>query len=417
MHMRWNSSSSIVDRRSSIVDRRSSIACVLVVLAVLFGPGGTVEAQKYTFEEVAAGLEHRDVATRLRAIEILKDADYAEAVAPIAATLGDADDRVQLAALDAIRSLFTTRPVSRRRKVGFVIEVRTVAGGDAAAEGQLALKPRIVPPQVLPGLVVALRDRNPRVRTEAVNLASLVAPQACVLQSFAGKREDCVNVGNALVDNINSREPELRRAAMRALGQLRYPQAMQALSDQLSYYQKGPDAHAALEGLAGIGHPWSASTFKHWLTSSNATMRRLAVEGFARAGDRDVLRDLQHMAQVEQSDAVLLSLHYAHLKLAAPGSDVKPLVDALREPARRPLALKYLLDLAPSVAPSLVESLGDQRPDIRRLIADVIGFSRNAAVIPALEAAAKDADADVAFAASQAIDRIKLSADPSLRAG
>jgi HEAT repeat protein len=400
-----------------MVHGRSFIVGVLAVVALLFGAGGTVEAQKYTFEEVAAGLEHRDVATRLRAIQILKDADYEEAVVPIAATLGDADDRVQLAAIDAVRSLFTTRPVSRRRKIGFVIEVRTSAGGDAAADGQLALKARIVPPQVLPGLVVALRDRNPRVRTEAVNLASVLAPQACVVQSFDGKREDCVNVGNALVDNINSREPLLRRGAMQALGQLRYPQAIQALSDQLSYYQKGPDAQAALEGLAGIGHPWSATTFTQWLTSANATMRRLAIEGFARAGDRDVLADLQQLAQGEQSDAVLLSLHYAHLKLAAPGSDVKPLVEALRDPSRRPLALKYLLDLAPSAAASLVQSLGDQSPDVRRLIADVIGFSRNAAVVPALEAAAKDPDADVAFAASQAIDRIKLSADPNLRAG
>ena len=59
----------------------------------------------------------------------------AEAAVPIAAALADADDRVQLAAIDAERSLFTTRLVPRRKKIGFVIEVRTVAGGDAAAAG------------------------------------------------------------------------------------------------------------------------------------------------------------------------------------------------------------------------------------------------------------------------------------------
>ncbi len=115
----------------------------------------------------------------LRAIQILKDADYAEAAGPIAATLQDPDDRVQLAAIDAERSLFTTRPVSRREKIGFVIEVRSIAGGDAAADGQLALKARAVPAQVLSGLAVALRDNNPRVRAEAINLASLLAPIAC----------------------------------------------------------------------------------------------------------------------------------------------------------------------------------------------------------------------------------------------
>ena len=41
-------------------------------------------------------------------------------------------------------------------------------------------------------------------------------------------------------------------------------------------------------------------------------------------------------------------------------------------------------------------------------MADVIGFSRDASVITALEAATKDADPDVAIAAQRAIDRIKL---------
>ena len=65
-----------------------------------------------------------------------------------------------------------------------------------------------------------------------------------------------------MVDNINSREAALRRGAMQTLGQLRYPNAVQALSDQLSYYQRGADAQAAFEGLAGIGHPTSVSTIQ-----------------------------------------------------------------------------------------------------------------------------------------------------------
>ena len=104
---------------------------------------------------------------------------------------------------------------------------------------------------------------------------------------------------------------------MQALGQLRYPNAVQALSDQLSYYQKGPDAMAALEGLAGIGHPTSVSVFEQLLTSSNADMRRLAVEGLARAGNREALPALQQMGQSERSSGVLLALHYANVKLGA----------------------------------------------------------------------------------------------------
>ena len=380
-----------------------------LLLYVVSGFSRTVTAQQYTFEEVASGLKHRDAATRLRAIQILKDADYPEAAAPLAAALADSDDRVQLAAIDAQRSLFTTRTVPRRKKIGFVVEVRTVAGGDAAAAGQLALKPRAVPPQVLTSLAVALRDRNPRVRAEAIDLASLVGPVACGQR--AGQKTDsapCMEIGNALIDNINSREASLRRAAMQALGRLQYANAVQALTDQLSYRQRGPDAMAAVEALAGIGHPTSVSVFEGLLTSSNAQMRGFAVEGLARAGRRDVLPTLQGMSQSEQSSGVLLALHYANVKLGSAEGSLQQLITSLREAPLRFLVLRYLLDLSTSVAPRLAESLTDQSADVRRLVADVLGFSRDRAVIAALEAAAKDSDPDVAAAAQQAIERLNL---------
>jgi len=398
---------------------------MVVVVALLVGAGfsRTAAAQKYTFEDVAAGLKHQDAATRLRAIQILKDADYADAAEPIAATLEDADDRVQLAAIDAERSLFTTRPVSRRRKVGFVVEVRSASGD--AADGQLALKARAVPSQVVHGLAVALRDGNPRVRGEAINLAALLGPVSCARPvrlkpdptnvadpKVGGGRLQadrlCDDVGNALVDNINSREPLLRRNAMMALGQLRYANAVQALSDQLSYYQKGADATAAAEGLAGIGHPTSASVFRQLLTSSNAGLRRLAVEGLARADQVDALGDLQQMAANERSDGVLLSLHYAGLALRAPGSTPQHIIAALGDSSLRPFALKYLLDLSSSMASALADSLRDEDADVRRLVAHVLGFSRDSRIVAQLEAAAKDADPDVAAAAQQAIERIKI---------
>lgn len=390
-------------RQSQVNSRKSTVGLVALVLYVVLGFSRAVTAQQYTFEEVASGLKHKDASTRLRAIQILKDADYAEAAVPIAAALADPDDRVQLAAIDAERSLFTARAIPRRRKIGFVVEVRTVAGGDAAAAGQLALKARAVPPQLLSSLAVALRDNNPRVRTEAISLASVLAPVACSPDINA-----CEDIGNALVENINSREPLLRRGAMQALGQVRYANAVQALSDQLSYHQKGLDALAALEGLAGIGHPTSISIFESLLTSSNADMRRFAVEGLARAGSKEMLPAFQQMGQTERSNGVLLALHFANVTLGTGDGSLQQLVAALGNGSQRPLALGYLLDLSASIAPVLAESLKDQSADVGRLVADVLGFSRNASIVPALEAATKDSDPDVAAAAQQAIERLKL---------
>jgi HEAT repeat protein len=375
----------------------------------VLGFSPAVIAQKYSFEEVSSGLKHQDAGTRLRAIQILKDADYAEATVPIAAALGDVDDRVQLAAIDAERSLFTTRVVPRRKKVGLIVEVRTVAGGDAAATGQLALKARRVPPQLLSGLAVALRDNNLRVRAEAISLAALLGPVTCAPEvQVTANSSACDGIGNGLIDNINSREPVLRRAAMQALGQVRYPNAVQALSDQLSYHQKGPDAVAALEGLSGIGHATSVSIFEALLTSPNADIRRFAVAGLARAGYREALGTIQDMGQAERNDGVLLAMHYANVKLGAIDASLQQLVVSLGVPALRPLALAYLLDLSASHAQALGASLVNPSADIRRLVADILGFSRNPDVIVQLGAAAQESDPDVAAAAQQAIARLQL---------
>ncbi len=165
---------------------------------------------------------------------------------------------------------------------------------------------------------------------------------------------------------------------------------------------------AALEGLAGIGHPTSVSVFEPLLTSSNADMRRFAVEGLARVGNREALPVLQQMGQGERSNGVLLALHYASVKLGAIEGSLQQLVAVLGTASQRPLVLGYLLDLSTSMAPALAESLKDQSVDVRRLVADVLGFSRDTSVVSALETATKDPDPDVAAAARQAIERLKL---------
>jgi HEAT repeat protein len=386
----------------------------LALIAVLAGSSVAVEAQKYTFEEVASGLTHTDAATRLRAIQILKDADYPEAVVPIAAALGDKEDRVQLAAIDAERSLFTTRPVARRRKIGFVIETRSTAGGEAV-DGLLALKPRAIPSEVLQGLAVALRDNNPQVRAAAINLSTLLGPVACAGRAIAAGA--CADIGNALIQNLNSREAPVRRAAMQALGQLRYPNAVQALADRYSYHQRGLDALTALEGLAGLGDRTSVSLFTELVTNSNSDVRRLAVEGLGRARATEVLPEMQRVGQTERSGGVLLAIHFAHAKMRAPGGSLQELVGALRTPSLRPAALKYLLELSPEVPTELAASLGDESADVRRLVADVLGFSGNAEIVPSLQAAARDADPDVAQAAQQAIERLKALAPARTASG
>jgi HEAT repeat protein len=395
---------------------------------------------------VAAGLRAPDAATRLRAIKILRDAGYPEAAGPLAIALTDSDDRVKLEAIDAERALFVSELTTTRnkKKVALVVEVRTEEAGDEVVAEKLASLPHAVPAEVFSGLAKAMQSGNPQVRLQALRVFGVLArlgpadalpdgvswtlealkrgskveqtAAAGVLgRAFEGCQGSsatqassgdlCRQSGTGLVDAVNSREPQVRRAAMIALGRLRYSNAVQALADQLSFYQHGPDAEAALEGLAGIGHATSAEIFRRTLTHPDAQMRRLAVEGLARAGSGADPSTLTRMGKAERARDVLLALHYAAIKLGGPVTPDE-LIAALKDSALRTQALRYLLELSPSLAPVLAESLRNPDNETRMLVADVLGFSHDPLVVPALSAAARDTDADVARASERAMTRI-----------
>ena len=205
----------------------------------------------------------------------------------------DVDDRVQLAAIDAERSLFTTRLVPRRKKVGLVVEVRAVAGGDAAAAGQLALKARRVPPEVLTGLAVALRDNNLRVRAEAINLAVAARPRTrahrCPAQADT---TDARRSATRSIDNINSREPAAAPSGDAGARTAALPERRSGAVRSVELPPEGPDALAALEGPRRHRPSSSVSIFERSARRARTpTCGGFAVEGLARAGHREALAD------------------------------------------------------------------------------------------------------------------------------
>ena len=444
-----------VARRGAL--RRGTPGRVLALVAALtfLDPLLAAPAQQPSFEAIVGALRHPDPSVRISAIRQLSEAGYPEAAAPLAAALADPDDRVQFEALDAERSLFMLEPVARRRRVGFVLEVREGSVGERSLlAGPLAVAPRAVPPELLSGLALALRDDNPRVRLEALYVFGIVAPiggrswqapelrdgiawtiealrrgelplqvaavqvsarvlKGCGVSTVAalpdGTSSPCTAVGDALIEAINSREPSVRLASMQALGALRYPSAVQALTEQFAYYRRGEAAEAALEGLAGIGHVSSVPLFSGLLGRSEPAIRGRAIEGLARSGDRSQLAGVERVAGSERSEAVLLAAAYASQKLGTPSRPDR-LVAALANPALRELAETYLIDLSASGGSALAECLRDPNPMTRAMVADILGFSNDAGVVPALEAARKDADAGASRAAERALARIRLAA-------
>ena len=87
-----------------------------------------------------------DAATRLRTVQMLKDAAYPEAAVPLAKLVVDPQDEVQLAAIAAEINIFLAEQIVSRRRVGFIVEVRTPLAADAVFDsGPLAIGNRAGP--------------------------------------------------------------------------------------------------------------------------------------------------------------------------------------------------------------------------------------------------------------------------------
>ena len=89
--------------------------------------------------------------------------------------------------------------------------------------------------------------------------------------------------GDALLKAVNDSQAEVRYAAMRALGAIREPRAVAALTEQFAFYKKGEGAWSALDALARIGAPASVPLFKERLQDKD---RLHPPRGDRRAGPR-----------------------------------------------------------------------------------------------------------------------------------
>ena len=77
------------------------------------------------FDQATRDLTSADPAVRLRAVQRLKQVTYLEAAIPLAALVTDPKDEVQLEAITAELNIFLAEPIVPRKRVGFIVEVRS----------------------------------------------------------------------------------------------------------------------------------------------------------------------------------------------------------------------------------------------------------------------------------------------------
>jgi HEAT repeat protein len=394
------------------------------------------------FEAVVANLLDSDGEVRLRAARMLKDTAYEEAAVPLAPLIGDGLDEVQFEAIAAELNIFLAEPIVSRRRVGLVVEQRTsISAFEIFEMGPLAMGPREVPVAVMDALRKAARDDNPRVRLEAMyafgalaveaggsRRARLLAESGPDLAAMIGaadpfhrygavrvlgrvferRRQDApvdTAVGDAVIGVLNDSDERMQRAATAALGAMRYDRAVAGLMDLFKYFGRGEPAEATLDAVARIAHPASASLLASQLTSSNDVLKRTAVEGLARTGDRATLAAIQDAVGLDRDESLQLARHFASVMLS--DATLDPLVEALARSRTRDRAQSYLIEAAPGRTERFGRHLQDPDPAMRARLASILGLADDPAALVLLQPMGADRDPQVSRAVAQAMARLR----------
>lgn len=399
---------------------------VWTMLCLLTAPAAGT-AQTLPFEDVVGNLNNPDPELRIAAVQLLRDAQYPEAVVPMAALVNDADPVVQLEAINAELSFFLIEEIPARERVALLFD------GPSRAERayQLGFKatwPKRPPAELIAALVAAIDDDDPRVRLEALYTLGVIG--AGVIDDAAAKRLtlalehhdpmvravaarvtgrlQVASAGEGLLKAIHDADGDVRRAAMRALGDIRDENAVKPLTEQVTYHGKGPGAVAALDALARIGHPSSIPEFEARLRDPDPLIRRAAAEGLGRAGGRAAAETLRDGAIMDESKTVRVAMAFALNALGEAG--VVRMIDEINSVEVMRQVQGYLFELGPSVVPQLLPRLHESFVPTRLGVIETLGVLGDTSVEPALARFLDDEDLDLARAATLATAKIKMRA-------
>jgi HEAT repeat protein len=214
--------------------------------------------------------------------------------------------------------------------------------------------------------------------------------------------------GDGLLKAVNDSAAEVRYASLRALGEIREERAIQALTEQLSYYGKGEGAASAIDALARIAHPSSVGLFKSRLADKDPYIRRAAVEGLARVGDADSVAPFLTDVNQDSSDMVRVAMTFALYKKGHV-TYLGRLMDFINSDKLAPQIQGYFLELGPTVIPLTLVRLREPDADVRRHLVTVLGGLGDQTTVTGLMPYKEDPDRDVAAAATSAIERIKMT--------
>ena len=406
-------------------------------------------AQQVAFEDVAANLKSPEPRVRLDALTLLRDAGYLEAAPAIAPLLSDPDDKVQAAAVEAVVSMYLVdERYTREYGKDLIREKGATLPLYAFVQGPGATIPNLAPAAVIRGLMDAASSPNMRTRFDAAYALAVVGRPLVLQGQFpdgrvaanrlvailhepdplmrlaathalgrlmgAANRNPTANpeltaqrveVGDQIVVGMNDPDADVRLSSMGALGEMRYDRGVQSLTDMFTYYKKGPEAMAALDALAKIGHPGSLTVFLAQLGHREAHVRRMAVEGIGRIGDKDAMAQMESRTSGDQSPFVTYARAFAKAR-NGDYSQLPKLVDGFKYSLLASDTFDYLVELGAPAATELAAFSTDKDAKVRAGIAEVLGIIGSQQTLGVIEVMMRDRSDLVAAAAERSQKRL-----------
>ena len=317
-----------------------------------------------------------------------------EVVAAIVERLTDDERSVRETAVEALGAL--------RAGAG----AETAGGGagdgtDAGTDADTGAAPGVAETAISALADAARIDSEAEVRREAVRALGEIATPAA---------------GEALLTFLPDREAgDSRAEAVRALGRMAYAPAGEAL---LAIYDERPDSglgRDALEGLARIGFDGARGTFYYELGHRDAKRREFAAEGLGRLDDPSLADGLIRDFLREDDGRVQLAFAFSLVRLGR-----TPFVDrivlSLDHRFLGEAARQYALELGAALIPEYGRYLReDPDRDLRLRLVELLERIGDPAAIPALTEAAGDEDTAFADRARTALRRLRALTEPSGR--
>lgn len=409
------------------------VRLMVFVPALLTTAAFTVLAQDPArFEDVVRNLRNPDAKIRISAVRLLRETGYAEAMVPLAGVINDQVNEIQLEALDAELSFYLVDPVPAKKRVALVVEVRSSGRAPAAFElGPLGVWPKPVPNELVDALLQAVDDEHKDVRVEAIYTLGVVGSGSKLTLSEAavGKllkaldhydaavragaarvagRLQVRSAGDALLKGVNDSNADVRYASIRALGQIRDERAIQALTEQLNYYNRGEGAWSALDALARIANRSSVPVFQARLGDKDPNLRRAAVEGLARTGDPSSVKHFLSDVNQDESEMVRAAMAFALYKHGHV-TYLARLIDFAGSDKLQPQLQDYFIELGSSVVSPVVTRLQEPDDDVRQHLATILGAIGDQSTTSVLMPLKEDRNRDVSAAATSAIERLKMT--------